>query len=105
MLKGSLTFKGGWSGGTYLVDSVPVTFKENDKAFLIVSKNGNEQYFCARFLKIRGKDDDMGHEYPWTMVDIGVLDGNLVPRFLSVRELLRSDKKITVRIDFEENDA
>lgn len=86
----TLSYEPGWMGGYYCVDGQRVDFTNSWKAGTIYLSNGKKYKIevQAEF----GSDDDMGHEYPWQLVHIGITDGELIPRFLSAKLLLKQFK-------------
>lgn len=86
-----ITYGNGWLGGTFYINGERFkNISKKPKATLLI----DGVYYPALYQLRSGSDDDMGHTYPWTMTDIGILDGVIKQRFLSVRKL--GDKEVFI---------
>lgn len=74
-------------GRFYINDELFNTIGRMPKASLIIDGIS----YPAEYQITSGKDYDMGHTYPWTVVDIGILDGVIQKRFLSLRKLEKKE--------------
>jgi len=85
----------GWMGGHFEANGEKVVLRDKPPALLIIDGR-----YCrdAVYQPFYGTDSDHGHNYPWQIMDIGVIDGDIKKRFLSVREL----KDHEVEIEFLE---
>jgi hypothetical protein len=93
MNKYVLTYEPGWMGGRFLLDGNPFgNISSQPKSKLIINNKEYETIYKEK----DGFDYDMGHEYSWRITDIGIIDGNLKPRFLSVKELMSRKAKIYI---------
>lgn len=89
----TLQYQPGWNGGLCTIDGKPFNTREKPEAVLIV--DGTE--YQAVYKETTGYDYDHGHKYDWKLVDIGILDGNVLPRFLSVAAMREAGKRIQIR--------
>lgn len=86
-VEGELTYKAGWSGGTYLIEGKSFRFNVKDKAKVSIYSNRQkiEVSSEAEFGIVYGSDYDSGHTYKWTLIDIFV---ETIPRvFVPARHL------------------
>ena len=93
-----ITYKNDWNGGDFYLDGE--WFKnigKKPKATLMI----DGFFYPAEYQLRSGSDDDMGRNYSWTRTDIGILDGVIKQRFLSVREL--GDKEVFIEFTPTEN--
>jgi len=86
-----LTYRDGWGGGDFLVDGELFNTSMEPDVTLIISR----KRYKAIYQIIHGSDYDHGGRLSWGKMHIGVLDGNIKKRFLSVADL----KKHKVYID------
>jgi len=88
-----ITYENGWMGGKFFIDGKPFSdIDKKPKALLYI----NGKPYDAEYQVRHGSDDDMGHNYSWTATDIGIMDGIIQKRFMSIRRL--QNRKI--HIDF-----
>lgn len=89
----TLQYQPGWNGGFYTIDGKPFNTKERPEAVITVDGEEHE----AIYKDTTGSDYDHGHNYDWKLVDIGISDGYVLPRFLSVAALRAAGKLVEIR--------
>jgi hypothetical protein len=82
-----LKYEGGWVGGKFTINGTNFDTSKKPKATLIIE---NKRY-DAVYKTVSGYDDDHGHSYPWSLTHIGILDGVVKERFLSVSKLSKHE--------------
>jgi hypothetical protein len=80
----------GWMGGHFEANGEKVVLRDKPPAILII----DGRPYDAIYQPFYGTDSDHGHNYPWQIMDIGVIDGDIKKRFLSVRKLKDHEIKI-----------
>lgn len=79
----TIKFENGWCGGKFFIGDEYFNTNKKPKANLII----DGKKYTAVYKEKRGVDNDHGHSYSWKLMHIGILDGILEKRFLSVAEL------------------
>ena len=80
-----LKYHKGWNGGHYSLDGEEYNFIDTPEGLAFISFEDPRELI---YKVTHGSDDDMGHNYPWERTDPGVIDGDLKPRFLPLKDLL-----------------
>jgi hypothetical protein len=79
-----ITYENGWCGGEFFIDGKPFSnINKKPKALLYIEGEPHDIKYQVR----SGTDEDHGHNYSWTMIDVGIMDGVIEKRFLSIRRL------------------
>lgn len=86
----ALTYVPGWLGGHYCLDGRQVHFTNSWKGGKIYLGDGKKYKIEVQVES--GTDEDMGNSYPWSITHIGIMDGSILPRFLSAKLLLKKFK-------------
>lgn len=76
-----LTYKEGyWDGGRYYLDGEPYRFKAEETARLLI----DGEVIDAVYQMEHGESEG----WRWEIMHIGIIDGVMLPRFLSAKALL-----------------
>jgi hypothetical protein len=94
--KYKLKYVPGWMGGHYEIDG-----EEFQKRAAVITVKGKE--YPVVYREVEGYDYDHGHRYNWQRVDIGIMDGCVIKRFLSVEEMQKN--RLTVKLHFVEEET
>lgn len=97
-MKLQLTFKSGWSGGSYHLGGHEISFCHKPSATLFADGVAHE----AAYRPYSGEDYDHGNIYRWTRIDPGVIvDMGIVPMFISAKTIMEKRPDLVLEMQIK----